>query len=57
LPKAEGIPVPETLMLELQKGSKDKEPVATLPPEQYAARVEELRKKLYGGTEPEPDAE
>lgn len=54
--EAEGIAVPETLLLELQKGSKDKEPTVTLTPEQRAARVEELKRKLYGGTEPEPDA-
>lgn len=54
--EAEGIPVPATLMHEIEKGGKDKEPTVTLTPEQRAARVEELRKKLYGGTEPEPDA-
>ncbi|HHA2025519.1 TPA: hypothetical protein ACOEAK_003176 [Enterobacter ludwigii] len=54
--EAEDITVPATLMYEIEKGSKDKEPVVTLTPEQRAARVEELRKKLYGGTEPEPDA-
>lgn len=54
--EAEGIAVPGTLMFEIQRGNKDKDPVITLTPEQRAARVAELKEKLYGGTRPEPDA-
>lgn len=55
--EAEGIPVPETLMLELQKGRiKEEAPTTIITPEQRSSRIAELKEKMYGEPESESDA-